>query len=629
MDHLIELLRSEEDGSFDPSSVPAARLIEAVRELPTGPARADAFCWLTEWVLETPVQAALVEMLGWTDDALSLAEMVDRLEAIDTPAQFAKTAAAALAAHYEASDLEPWGRAQALRGAMLLAQGRPAMVKRFQASILDVSMDDDPRFLRHVAKIAGAVLRHHPDADSKALLARLATVEIAADEASMELGLAELRDGLAATTEDILWLALGSAREWFDRAMRSSEHRPDAKLFGLCVDFLLTVKDDGLRADLDQRLPKLKAAALEYAAFSQSRHTSRSWLAVSSVERFHWLSMAAKLSALASSLTKEVWLNAALVVEDELLSIFYPGSEVFGLPSTPGLDASMQGASLRGLRERRYYLQALDQWLQENAHHGKAVAVGQLRETLRASMEDTLHRRPFDATTTSRLVEVLKDAGFSDANARMGVSELRLHADANVVVADLWDKTIEQFSAQPDYATYADARVLVETLVGLLLKFLEARSNIGVSTDPAASYLFVRTEPYPQEHDLQLDFLKFLQTGAAPAFQAEARDRGGGRSDIDVQYRGVKTIVEVKKNDNVTDNAGLAVRYAGQATGYLTTGVRFGFLLVLDLTDRNGHQQHISERMSVELKKPTGSDTEYTIIVARVQARRKTPHDLR
>lgn len=197
------------------------------------------------------------------------------------------------------------------------------------------------------------------------------------------------------------------------------------------------------------------------------------------------------------------------------------------------------------------------------------------------------------------------------------------------MVAELWLKVIEHFSTQPDYRGFANARLLVETMVGLLLRFLEARANIGVSTEPATAYLFKRSGELPVEHDLQLDFLKFLQAGGAPTFQAEARDRGGGRADIDVQFRGVKTIVEVKKDDNVLDNGSLAKRYAGQATGYLTTGVRFGFLLVLDLTDRNGHPQHISERISVERKKPTGSDTEYLIVVARVQARRKTPHDLK
>ena len=69
---------------------------------------------------------------------------------------------------------------------------------------------------------------------------------------------------------------------------------------------------------------------------------------------------------------------------------------------------------------------------------------------------------------------------------------------------------------------------------------------------------------------------------------------------------------------------------AGLDSGLLgAPGLDFGFLLVLDLTDRNGHQQHISERITIERKTPVGSDTEYLIVVARVQALRKTPHDLK
>ncbi|GAB2208881.1 hypothetical protein ROS1_56990 [Roseibium sp. ROS1] len=454
---------------------------------------------------------------------------------------------------------------------MLLAQGNPVLIKRLQASILDVPLDDDPQFLRHVAKVAGAIFRRYPDPDFRLLLEQLAMLDSSADEASMEIGLAELRNGLKAPTEETLWSALTSARNWFERSLSKSERRLDAKLYGLCTDFLLTVRDDGLRAELKDRLPELETAAVEYTALALTRHTSHSWLAVSSKERFHWLSMATKLAALAHSLTKEVWLDVARVIEDELLSVFYPSSEVFGVPSAPGLDASLQEATIRGLQERRYYLQALDEWLEVNADNGKAGAVVELRKTIKRAMESTIYRHPFEATTTSRLVEVLKDAGFSEAVAQMGVSELRIRSDANDLVADLWQNIIDQFSDQVDYSRFPAARMLVESLVSLLLKFLDARSNIGVSSDPAASYLFKRSGELPKEHDLQLDFLKFLQTSGMSTFQAEARDRGGGRADIDVQFRGVRTIVEVKKDDNVPHNEALANRYAGQATGYLAS----------------------------------------------------------
>lgn len=629
MEYLIELLRADAGGSSDLGSVSAERLLSAAQKLAPGADRADGFCWLTRWISETSVQSVLLEMLAWTDDAPALAEMVDCLERIKIPPEFAKRAWTILCSHFEDQGNHSWGRSHALRGALLLSQENAVLLRRLQACILEVSIEDDPQFLRHVAKVVGAILRRYPDTDFMLLLEQLATLDAAADEASMEMGLAKLREGLAAATEEALWSTLASAKNWFEQSLENSERRPDAKLYLLCTTFLLSVREDGLRADLKYRLPELEIAAIEHTAFAQARHASHSWLAVSSRERFHWLSMATKLAALAHSLSKDVWLNVALVIEDELLSIFFPGSEVFGLSSTPGLNASMQGVIIRGMRERRYYLQALDEWLKVNIDHGKARAVSGLRETLKRSMEDSLYRRPFDATTDSRLVEVLEDAGFSEAAAKMGVSELRMHGDANVMVAQLWQEVIEQFATQPDYSRFPNARTLVECLVSLLLKFLAARSNVGISTDPAASYLFQRSGKLPVEHDLQLDFLKFLQTGGAPTFQAEARDRGGGRADIDVQFRGVNTIIEVKKDDNVLDNATLAKRYAGQATGYLTTGVRFGFLLVLDLTDRHGHQQHISERITIERKTPIGSETEYLIVVARVQALRKTPHDLK
>lgn len=187
---------------------------------------------------------------------------------------------------------------------------------------------------------------------------------------------------------------------------------------------------------------------------------------------------------------------------------------------------------------------------------------------------------------------------------------------------------MEQLSGCSDYKR-GQPRVLLENMCTFVLRFLVFRANCGRNTDPSSEYVFRRGANLPVEHDLQLDFLKFLAMVDATSFRAEASDTGGGRADIAIEYRGVRTIVEVKKDDDVPGNATLAARYAGQATGYLTTGVRFGFLLVLDLTDRNGHQPHFCEQISVERKVPEGSEMEYHIAVARVQAKRKTPHQLR
>lgn len=442
------------------------------------------------------------------------------------------------------------------------------------------------------------------------------------------MGLDRLQEGLLARTHDALTSALAAAQDWFRRSLAMSEGRSDAALYEICTSVLIDVQARGLHSELTLDLPKLRRAAIEYSAYAKDRHSAGSWLGTSSRERFCWLSMATKLAMIAHTFTKGIWLQAAIVIEDELLSIFFASEKVFSRSDGHGVDILGREALVQSLRKRRYYLQTLDQWLAENADSDLALNVGQLRETVQQSLAGAIHRSPFDESTEGWLVDVLKKAGLDAATAEMTAAQFDVGIDRNRQVAELWAAVMEKLSDSPDYQRDY-SRALLEHMCTLIVRFLDFRANVGKSTDPSAEYVFRRGADLPVEHDLQLDFLKFLTTSDAPSFRAEARDSGGGRADIAIQYRGVKSVVEVKKDDNVPDNAALAKRYAGQATGYLTTGVRFGFLLVLDLTDRNGHQPHISEQISVERKVPEGSEVEYHIVVARIQAKRKTPHDLR
>lgn len=520
-------------------------------------------------------------------------------------------------------------RIHAIRGALAVAQDTPVLVKKLQAALLDVSLEDDSTYLRHVAKIAGSILRQYPDDDFRKLLVQLSKVEDAKDEAALELGLDCLKQGLLSSSNSNLLESLTTARDWFDVSLQQSEDRPDARLYFLCTQFLMRVQRGGLNATLKDLLSDIQTAALRYTSFADSRSHSTSWLATSALERFHWLSLATRLSNAAQSLSKDIWLDVALVIEDELLVIFFPGKEIFGIEGGPRIDGLARDSIAERLRDQRYYLQAVEQWLVENEGHEKAASVIALREHAQYELKASINRTPFEGSASSRLVEALKSSGFSDSEASMAASQMAISVDRNRQIAPLWDKIVRQFSNQADCQNSDTVRSLLETLVGITIKFLDFRANIGKSTDPASEYLFRRGDDSPVEHDLQLDFLKFLNMNDMSGFSAEARDIGGGRADIAINFRGIKTIVEVKKDGNIPSNTDLANRYAGQAVGYLTTGIRFGFLLTLDLTDRQGHQPHISEQISVERKVPEGSQTEYLIVVARVQARRKTPHKLK
>lgn len=625
----FELLATDGTVIPNPGTAHENELLAAIEALPSEIVRADAFCWLTGWATTGAVQNALLRLLEREDDATSIAEMVDCLDELPAiPQALGRGAWEIFRRRFEPRSEHAWMRSQALRGALVVAQGDPSLVRRLQSYLLGVAADDEGAYLRHVAKVTGAILRRYPDHDFRDLLFRLVHVDEAADEAALELGLDRLQEGLLAKTKDALTSALTAAQGWFRHSLAASEWRSDAALYEIITSILIDVQSRGLHSDLALDLPKLRRAAIEHSAYAADRHPTESWLGTSSRERFHWLSMATKLAMVAHTVTKDVWLQAAIVIEDELLSIFFASEKVFSRPDDHGANILGREALVQSLRKRRYYLQTLDQWLAENTDKDLAPNVGHLRDMVQQSLAGTIHRSPFGESTEGWLVDVLKKAGLDAATAAMTAAQFDVGIDRNRQVAALWTAVMEKLSDSPDYQR-DHPRALLEHMCTLIVRFLDFRANVGKSTDPSAEYVFRRGANLPVEHDLQLDFLKFLTMSDAPSFRAEARDSGGGRADIAIEYRGVKSIIEIKKDDNVPDNAALSRRYAGQATGYLTTSVCFGFLLVLDLTDRSGHQPHISEQISVERKVPEGSVVEYHIVVARIQAKRKTPHDLR
>lgn len=617
------------DRILDPGATSERALLQAVDALLDNVARADAFLWLAQWADATSVQTALVRLLEREDDATSLAEMIDGLESlVAIPSALGQRIWDVLRPRFEAQSQHSWMRCHALRGGLLAVQTSPSLIRRLQAYVLEVDAQDDGAYLRHVAKVTGVLLRRYPDDDFRAVLLTLAGVEAAADEAALELGLDQLRQSLVAQTEVGVTSALAGALEWFERSLASSENRPDAQLYEACASVLLATQAAGLDDALDRRLPELRRYAFEYSAYAAASHGATSWLRGDPQERFHWLSMATKLATLGRTFTKDIWLHANLVIEEELLAIFFVGERIFGRSDAGGMNLLARNALVTALRRRSFYLEAIDQWLAENADNPLAASVAQMRDTVRQSVVDGIHRRPFDEAAEVRIADLLMKSGVDAATAMMTAAQIETGIDRNQQVAPIWQRLMSDLSGCADIDR-SNAKVLLETMCTLMTRFLEFRASVGTATDPSSEYVFRRGSNLPVEHDLQLDFLKFLSSTDTPSMQAEARDTGGGRSDIAIAFRGLKTIVEVKKDDNVPDNKMLARRYAGQATGYLTTGVRFGFLLVLDLTDRAGHQPHISEQISVERKTPTGSDVEYHVITARIQGKRKTPHELR
>jgi hypothetical protein len=269
------------------------------------------------------------------------------------------------------------------------------------------------------------------------------------------------------------------------------------------------------------QLPEVRRRAIEYSAYTSNRHASHSWVAISAHERFHWLSMASKLAVAASTLTKGFWLEAALVIEDELLSILFGNRKFFGAADGHGVDLVTRDALVDGLKHHRHYLEALDQWLAENSASGDAAGVVQLRQTIRVSLESSVHRNPFDASTSGRLVEVLMNAGFDKATALMAKSQIDISIDRNEQVAPLWQSLMAQLADNSHYSQGGNQRHCSNTCVRFCYVSLNIERTRGLVLTQQVNMYSVGSTPC--RWNTTFSWISFVFLQAATYLRSELR----------------------------------------------------------------------------------------------------------
>ncbi|MFM9940144.1 MAG: hypothetical protein ACKVP7_11700 [Hyphomicrobiaceae bacterium] len=173
-------------------------------------------------------------------------------------------------------------------------------------------------------------------------------------------------------------------------------------------------------------------------------------------------------------------------------------------------------------------------------------------------------------------------------------------------------------------ALFIDA-VLLHTL-----RYLESRHDLSVASAQTIEFLFNRDSSNPPlEKDLQQDFHGSLLVSLFRlGFSTEARDLGGGRVDVLFAWKGLRISAELKREERDRSDEQLVDDYGPQAISYQGTNVPICFLMVLDLFDRGGSQAHLREQVTVHHRTPAGTRTPHTIVLVRIQGRRKSPSKL-
>lgn len=633
-EHLFAAVRKAND--FASLGLDQERLMSAVRQASEGPEASALFLWLCEHESHASAAIAAVEFVSTTRDPATVSDIIDHLIPTTLSEDLRRALWTAFIARAE-DKLSGYGlRGQALHGALLLAQENRGLLFRLKGSLADLSLQDDPHFLRHAARIIGVVLAHSPESDFREQLARLVDVDEASDEAAMELGLDALRRGLDSTTPEAAGLAFEEGANWFRKAIAASEDRADAELYAKCTEILVSVHRNGFDGSLGVGIPDLVEAAFRYSAFlgAERDHSKPSWLGSQTSERLHWTLLASKLGTLDATLNKKVWMNVARVVEDELLALYRSSRSILMTGKDGGLDLIVRPEISAALYTHRRHLDGLDQWIEENEGTPDLPDAVTMRAAVDRAKEASLLHRPFDAGSDGRELTALLDAGQVPMEARSGIAERLeaavrdLSADENPIVGKIVEGILSEMVRNPHYSRLATARSLFTAVLIISVYFLLHRQETGLSSDPDAGYLFVRSpKTLPLENAIQRDYFRFLRSSSIREHVSmEVRDTGLGRADVYFSARGLHTVTEVKRSFVNSDLSGLLNDHGLQTAAYQTTNVSFAFLLVLDLFDRsNGLQSHLEKQISLGSKTPSGQDTAYDIVVMRVQGQRKVP----
>lgn len=629
----------QHDESIDLSNQAITELTEASAQLADTPACAAFFLALLDTGTTSTVLAA-INLLTSTNDPGVMAEIVQHLT---VPFGLSENVIRSLHKVFldksSNKGLHSGTRALALLGSLNLSQEYPSLLRRLQAHLLDIESQDNGDYLRSVAKINGLVLTHIRDQDLNLALHELLLVPEAEDEASFALGLLAIADALDEVERKVALEAFHRAHCFMQRAIVSSEGRQDASLYVACLSILLDFQKGTYDKSLEEKLTVLRQAAFEYSAFliPSDRQINRdTWLGASSLEGLRWAELGIRLVMLDINLLKRAWLNAAIIIEEELFRIFEASRSILRRNSAGGIEAIVRPQIIGTLQENRVQLTMLDQWLIENKNSLSTPTALIMRKEIDAAIEASLYRNPIDAAVIPASAAAILDKAKLPTILNMSAQKLLTDAvitfeleRSDTVTCEILESIHNQLQENPDYQR--NAQQFFCLILYYTILFVTSRENMSMGSVSGIKYLFNRDPNNPPlEADLHKDYFNFLQATPLHALaQSESRDVAHGRVDVYFTQNGIKTVAELKKTHHDRTLEKLVDEFGLQATAYQRTNMRFCILMVLDLFDRGGGSDHLRNLINVFQKTPHSGTATYSVVVFRVQGMKKTPTHLK
>lgn len=526
-------------------------------------------------------------------------------------------------------------RGAALDGAFRYATSNRRWQLRLLDFLLGLSMDEDPVYLCHAAKITGVAYSHWREQGLLSKLAELANVKAAQPDTSFELGMAYLVDGLDASSQDTAQGFLQKAQTWFDQSASARESNPEARLYRDCLD-LLTQYSAGLDKErLSKTRDRILANAFELTAWRRD-DSSPSWLGSRHAEAACWSVMASRIAGLVEHLDETAWWDPSAVIEQHILATYTAGRSILRRRKDGSLELLLRpriAASLARVEGQAYQMKT---WLSKNAAHEWADEARQLIKAVERFAElEKGPQNPSEAAVPCLTVAALIDKASLPAVVKRNLTAVVSNAFA-LQLANLTHAEVEiiersraTVAIHPDHRDNPSGQRLFDTVLLWTVRFVYTRLEVTQRDDPTVAYLFERADgTLAHEDELQADYFRWLSTNAAGT-DLEPTNLGGGRGDLKLKSSGERLVIEVKREMSDSSFDALADYYGAQSTDYQNVSVRLGFLLVLDLVASNNQgTPHITTLFETRDIRRTGEPVPRSITIVKVPGRRKRPSDL-
>ncbi|MBN8973582.1 MAG: hypothetical protein J0H51_16405, partial [Rhizobiales bacterium] len=378
-------------------------------------------------------------------------------------------------------------------------------------------------------------------------------------------------------------------------------------------------------------LDEMKLQAFAYVAYSAGQRSDPVLGSITS-QGLALVQLTEKLGSLVGNLGDDIWLEAAAVIESQIVFAYSANRAVFGGQNGKGLDWLVRPTLEPRIFGNRHHAAAIRRWLRERSSHLPQDLVSDLEKAVEGYFESGDPPRPMSAGHSGPLSSALQERVFStDPESHAALLRILAH-NAAVVERSVTlpilrvIQTVEDvFGGLEDYRV-PEVKLAFGNLVFHLASFLERKLDSSVEEDKFSAYLFSDGARKPLEKDLQQDFLRHGRSARLPV-ESEVKGKGGGRADIRYKSDQHEIIIEVKREERDSSFDNLVRSYGEQTVLYQTTNVKLGVMLVLDISRDHVVWPHMDSLYEARVGDFLNDGTQRGVLIMNIPGRRGTPSD--